>query len=436
MSISSSSTSFPPNITPKSATVLVVDDDRTFVSIVARRLQGDGYNTILASNGIEALSILNRQSIDLVLLDIMMADMNGLETLQAIRANYSMLQLPVIMVTARDGSADMVEAFELGANDYVTKPIDLPVIMARVKSHLRTKYADRSPLSFSPPPTSHSLTVTLPTGKVEDKLLLGRYQIVQELARNALKVIYLARDTQQSGQPLCSIEQIDASSEGEEISTAISYQWATEVKTFQKIDNPNIAKISKSLKNKRFFYLIYEHVEGIRLLDKIRSERTLSLIDVLSLMLEMLEILKTLHQQQLIHQHLQANSFLYHPHQHLMLVDLGIANRLAASLDPTAIENANIYHPYPQQGNHLSINSDIYAVATITLQALTGISPDRLEIDPDSGELCWRHLRTVPETFANILDKMLAKTPADSYYNIDSILQDLRQLPIVCTLFC
>ena len=71
---------------------------------------------------------------DLILLDVMMPQISGLEVLEIIRQSYAVDELPVIMVTALDGSDDMVRAFEMGANDYVTKPIDLAVVQARVRT--------------------------------------------------------------------------------------------------------------------------------------------------------------------------------------------------------------------------------------------------------------------------------------------------------------
>jgi CheY-like chemotaxis protein len=432
-----------------SAKILVVDDDQTFAQILGHRLEGAGYHPILANRGTVALEMLADHAIDLVLLDVMMPDSNGLDTLKMIRSNHSMAQLPVIMVTAKDGSEDTIEAFELGANDYVTKPIDLPVIMARIKSHLRTKWADRIDLPAAPldkieDTPSGSTIFHIPDTEIVSKLLLERYHITQQLSQDWLRKTYLARDTQTPGQPLCIVEQIEIKSDRDpeesplgnrsELIASATYQWAKEVKAFQKIPATNIVKITTACKNKQFFYLIREYIEGIPLLDKIQTARTLSLVDVLNMLLEMLSILQTLHQSQLIHQHLQPNSFLYPPHQPLTLVDLGIADRLAASLEHREGQKVNVYQPYPQQGHNLTIRSDIYAVATITLQALTGLSPDRMSIDPTTGEIQWRHLRTVPEMFAQILDKMIARHPHESYHSVESILQDLHQLPLVGTL--
>src|SRR5262249_845740 len=89
----------------------------------------------------EAIEVLGKVPCDLVLLDVMMPGMNGLEVLKFLRRVDSLLDLPVIMVTARGESQDVVEALELGANDYLTKPLDIPLVLARVRTQLALKRA-------------------------------------------------------------------------------------------------------------------------------------------------------------------------------------------------------------------------------------------------------------------------------------------------------
>jgi diguanylate cyclase (GGDEF)-like protein len=121
--------------------VLVVDDVYDNRDILTRRLTRRGFIVDEAAGGIEALDKLKAQSFDLVLLDIMMPDMCGNAVLRAIRQTHSALQLPVIMVTAKSHSENVVESLDLGANDYVTKPVDFAVALARINSQLARKFA-------------------------------------------------------------------------------------------------------------------------------------------------------------------------------------------------------------------------------------------------------------------------------------------------------
>lgn len=117
-------------------TVLVVDDDRLIVELLSRTLTRQGLRVQTARNGLDALAAIREHPFDLVLLDYMMPELDGLHVLEEIRRCYTPVELPVIMATARDGSEDVVQALERGANDYVTKPLDMPIVLARVGTHL------------------------------------------------------------------------------------------------------------------------------------------------------------------------------------------------------------------------------------------------------------------------------------------------------------
>jgi phosphoserine phosphatase RsbU/P len=123
------------------ATLLIVDDEELNREGLARRLQRHDYAVAVAKNGREAIEMLGERRYDLVLLDIMMPGMNGLEVLKFLRRVDSLIDLPIIMVTAKGESEDIVEALELGANDYVTKPLDFPVVLARIRTQLALRRA-------------------------------------------------------------------------------------------------------------------------------------------------------------------------------------------------------------------------------------------------------------------------------------------------------
>ena len=122
--------------------LLVVDDEEANRDVLSRRLQRNGFTVETVENGLQALSRLAESSVDLVLLDSMMPGMTGIEVLKRLREHRSPDQLPVIMVTAVSESERIAEAFKLGANDYVTKPVDFEVALARIRSQLDRKHAE------------------------------------------------------------------------------------------------------------------------------------------------------------------------------------------------------------------------------------------------------------------------------------------------------
>ena len=121
------------------ASVLVVDDNEDNRDMLSRRLKKQGYSVAVAEDGHKALEMIGGEKFDLILLDIMMPGISGMEVLKKLRENFTVADLPVIMATAKDQSEDIVAALRLGANDYVTKPLDFPVVLARVQTQLALK---------------------------------------------------------------------------------------------------------------------------------------------------------------------------------------------------------------------------------------------------------------------------------------------------------
>jgi diguanylate cyclase (GGDEF)-like protein len=129
---------------------LVVDDNPQNRDLLLRRLTGSGYQVEVAEDGAEALQKINQAHYDLVLLDQVMPGMSGLDLLRLLRATHSPSELPVIMVSALNDSGTIVDAFGLGANDYVVKPIDLRVMDARIQTQLLRSQAERQDRLLDP----------------------------------------------------------------------------------------------------------------------------------------------------------------------------------------------------------------------------------------------------------------------------------------------
>lgn len=119
-------------------TLLLADDEPDIIDILKYNLEKEGYNILAASNGREAL-VQAKTKPDLILLDVMMPEMNGHDVMRALKSDPDMASIPVIFLTARISELDEVIGLELGANDYVTKPISIPKLIARIRLALRAR---------------------------------------------------------------------------------------------------------------------------------------------------------------------------------------------------------------------------------------------------------------------------------------------------------
>ncbi|GAB4143963.1 MAG: hypothetical protein Tsb0016_13310 [Sphingomonadales bacterium] len=125
------------------ATVLVVDDLEVNRAVLTRRLAKQGYQIVEACDGREALARVKDRVPDIILLDMMMPDMSGLQVVEILRTDFSPSVLPIIMVTARSETEVMVEALEAGANDYIQKPVNFPVLLARMVTQIARQRAEQ-----------------------------------------------------------------------------------------------------------------------------------------------------------------------------------------------------------------------------------------------------------------------------------------------------
>lgn len=122
--------------------VLVVDDEEDILAVVKYHLEREGFRVILATTGEEAMDLVKNKMPDLILLDLMLPGIDGLEVTKKLKLDDKTKNIPIIMLTAKDEEADIVTGLEMGADDYVTKPFSPRVLVARIKAILRRKKQD------------------------------------------------------------------------------------------------------------------------------------------------------------------------------------------------------------------------------------------------------------------------------------------------------
>jgi len=173
-------------------TILVVDDEQDILELLRYNLNKEGYRVLTAPNGREALRLLDKHP-DLVLLDVMMPEMDGWEVCKAIRRSPETSMIPVIFLTARESEVDEVLGLELGADDYIAKPVRVRTLIARVKKALRA----REPIPGSTDAgvlrighlEIHSENYTVKIRDAETHLPKKEFEVLLHLARHPDRVI-------------------------------------------------------------------------------------------------------------------------------------------------------------------------------------------------------------------------------------------------------
>lgn len=176
-------------------TILIVDDEKPIVEILVYNLQKEGYNTLEANDGLTAVEIATTKKPDLILLDIMLPKMDGLTVCKKIRSS---LNVPILMLTAKDEEIDKILGLELGADDYITKPFSVRELMARIKANLRKSEIKESPVEDNSEKTKKIVvgSLALDLDKFEAKvdgevidLTLREFEVLKFLASQAGQVI-------------------------------------------------------------------------------------------------------------------------------------------------------------------------------------------------------------------------------------------------------
>jgi len=182
--------------------ILIVEDEEFNREIMALRLQSCIYDLRFAVDGQQALDMVEEKKPDVILLDIMLPEIMGLQVLHTLRQQYSMVELPIIMVTAIDEDQRVVRALELGANDYVSKPINYPILIARLQTQLSLKQLSALNNEFI---TTASNDLRKPIAVIQDAAATSRLKAVTNQPFDNEEIAYNFNTIEQSANFMNSI---------------------------------------------------------------------------------------------------------------------------------------------------------------------------------------------------------------------------------------
>ena len=352
-------------LNPSDHTLLIVDDLEENRELLARRFRKRGFRVLEAIDGQNALETLRTVRIDLVVLDVMMPGITGLEVLRRIRANDMLAELPVVMATARSESDHVVEAFDLGATDYVAKPIDFAVLHARVIAALK-RAASRRRVPSGPPRLG--------------MVLAGRYVLGPKLGEGGFGEVY--RATHRELARTVAIKVLRTSHAGPE---AVA-RFRREGMTACRVQHPNaVAVLDSGVTEEGVAFLVMELLEGHSLSEEMGGRGVLSLARCAAIVAPVCDALEAAHQAGIVHRDIKPENVFVHngPYGEVpKILDFGIAKLISyqASEHPVTAEGLLVGTPIYMAPERFGVceslgSSDVYSMAVMIYQLLTGKLP-------------------------------------------------------------
>ena len=356
------------------ATILVVDDLPANRDLMTRRLERSGFRVLSAGSGAEALEAVRQSNVDMVLLDIMMPGMTGIDVLRTLRATRSSAALPVLMVTAKTDSEDVVEALALGANDYITKPVDFPVALERIKKELRMTQALRTEAAAAIEPRS-------PAQAVPGSVLGGRYRLDTMIGGGSFGTVFRARHLELNRDVAVKILATSAGTDPEALA-----RFKREGDSACRVQHPNaVAVYDLAVNPGGVAYLVMELLEGHSLEKELEEHGPLGPVRCAEIVVPVCSALSAAHAVGVVHRDIKpSNVFLCRsPRGEVTkILDFGIAKLAAESaigqsltIDGSLLGTPAYMAPERFRRGPYGLKSDVYSVGVMLYEMLAGRLP-------------------------------------------------------------
>jgi len=260
------------------------------------------------------------------------------------------------------------------------------------------------------------------------QILDGRYKVTAPLGSGSFGQTYLAEDTKRPGHPKCVVKQLHLADPNPQIMQTARRLFTTEAETLETLgEHRQIPRLLAYFEEHGEFYIVQEFIDGHPLSDELLPDRRLPSEEAIGLVSEILEVLEFVHRHNVVHRDIKPSNIIRrHQDNKLVLIDFGAVKQVTAGGSRTVTIGTPGYMPTEQIEGFPHLSSDVYAVGTIGLQALTGLEPDRLPRDRDTDEIMWRQKAQVSEDLAEVLDGMVSRDRRQRYQSATEALQAVR----------
>ncbi len=368
--------------------VLIVDDNSIARRVLTRQLQQKGYQTLEAADGTSALRSLKDHQVDIILLDLLMEPVSGLEILKQLRTLRSPLQLPIVMMSATRDAELILEASSAGSNDFLLRPCPIPALQEKLEYHLKI--------------CQHKETERLEIGAQ-----LGPYRIDALLGQGAMGKVFRATDT----RLLRTVALKVIGSDQEHLQ---------EARALARIKHPNVATIY-DVAGGRWPYLAMELIDGVTLGAHPESKPV-------EWTCQILDALEAIHAEGIVHRDLKPDNVLIQKDQ-VKLVDFGVAQFSESTETSRGKLHGTPAWMSPEQIQHKPLDgrSDLFAAGIILYQMLSGKHPfPAQEVKQQLFLNATQDPEPLEHKLAPVVLKALSKNPDERYQSAREFQEALK----------
>jgi CheY-like chemotaxis protein len=403
---------------PQTRRVLVVDDDPTNREFLVRRLQRRGYTITTAASGLEALQQIDTHTFDLVLLDIMMPGMDGLHVLKQVRQKVSMADLPIVIASARHQSDDVIRALQLGANDYITKPMDFEVAVARIETHLSLKRLAAAQKS------GH-------TGVQRIGRTISHFRIEEKIGVGGMGEVYRARDLKLGR--VVAIKMLSDRFAGDDQKMR---HLIREAKAASLLNHPNVATVYDVIEAGSGTFVTMEYIDGETLASRIQRG-ALSLGEIVSVGGQFIDALQEAHSHGIVHRDVKPSNIMINRKGLVKLLDFGLAKALFADQEEfteSGVFKGTLHYMSPEQisGTELDHRSDIFSAGVVLFEMSLGRVPfsglSAFEIFHNILHSEPQFSAAIPENLITVIRRCLHKDLQRRYQSATELAAAVRSL--------
>jgi CheY-like chemotaxis protein len=387
--------------------IICADDDLDMHALYRRFLEKRGYRVVCCENGEAVLAALDAEPAHLVILDLNMPGMSGMDTLEQLRKRLDAFNVPVIIVSAEDSEESIVDGLSCGADEYIVKPFKSSELLAKVAIALRKKQAS----------AANDLGLAL------GSRFAGRYELRYKVGTGGFSTVYNALDTNADPPIPVALKVFDLPPSRRNDRQFMSV-FLREAYEHSRLDHPNITKLHDFGQLGGVYFMAMEFIHGRSLEDLVSHEGPLNEFRAAFVCYQMSKALGYMSEQGIIHRDIKPANIMLTAEGEVKLLDFGLAKKQSEhtlSLNDEFKGTPQFVSPEYIRDDPLDIRSDVYSLGGTIYYLLTGLAPMR---GTSTLEILKQHLterplplRAVDERFSvefsDLVERMLEKQPED-----------------------